>query len=302
MSKKLISVIIPTCNRPDDLICVLKDLNLQSLKPDKIIIVDSSDNLLLENSHFLQNFYEFNSIETIFLSAKKGAALQRNVGISKTTGDLIFFLDDDMQVPSNYIKIMAEFLVKKPQYVGGMSAIKTNKPNKFNNFLRKIFLLQQQGESGKFKVSGMPVHPYFATQIKSVEVLNGCPVFKAEILKNFKFDENLGKYSYMEDCDLSYRISRNNLLFYNPEVELVHKISLKNRSSRLNNRAIYIYNYSYIFFKNFYPKHKFKIIFYFWAVLGLFCESIIYFDFDSIKGYLLGLKNFFVLKNNSFLN
>ena len=50
------SVIVCTRNRPNDIINFLDSLEKQTTKPNEIIIVDSSDNALYKNSHFLENF------------------------------------------------------------------------------------------------------------------------------------------------------------------------------------------------------------------------------------------------------
>lgn len=298
MNNLTISVVIPTCNRKEEVVILLKSLKKQTINPKEIIVVDSSENKLSNHDEFNNIFSEifFPRTELIYIySEKKGAALQRNIGAKSVSGNLIFFIDDDRDLRPDYIQNMTEIFKKEPKFAGGMCQIDGcgQKKINFNILLRKLFFLQREGDSGKFTFSGMPIHPYASNKFRSVNVLDGTAVYKRDVFLKYYFDENLGKYSYMEDCDLSWRISQDHELFFYPETMMFHNISKKNRLNIVENRAVYIRNYSYLFFKNFYSKNKFRIIGYIWSVTGLFVEAILARNINYLKGYYLGLKSFY---------
>ena len=114
---------------------------------------------------------------------------------------------------------------------------------------------------------------------------------RADVARKFLFDEFLGAYSYMEDADISKRISGNYKLFYNPLAVLDHRQSPHNRDALRKNRALYLRNYTYLFFKNFYPHNKLKIIGYWWSVIGLFVEAVVGRNKLAILGYWDGLSD-----------
>lgn len=298
MTNLTISVVIPTCNRKEEIVFLLHSLKKQIISPKEIIIVDSSDDRLSSHKEFNNFFSEIffpNTKLNYIYSEKKGAALQRNIGAKSAAGDLIFFIDDDRDLRPDYIQKMYEIFKKDPNFAGGMCQIDGcgQKKINFNILLRKFFLLQREGESGKFTFSGMPVHPYSSNKFTPVNVLDGTAVYKREVFLKYCFDENLGKYSYMEDCDLSWRISQDYKLFFYPETMMFHNISKKNRLNIVENRAVYIRNYSYLFFKNFYSKNKLRIFGYLWSVTGLFIEAILARNRNYLKGYCLGLRSFY---------
>ena len=297
MTKISGSIVIPTCNRHVEIINVLKSIKNQTVHPDEIIIVDSSDDPLEENIEFKKyfNLYFFPATKLIYKhSLKKGAALQRNIGINIVTCEIIHFVDDDMQLSHDYIEQMNKVFLMRSEYAGGMGTIESLGIKNFNfyRFLRIFFLLQRDNSSGYFTSSGMPTHPYGKLDFRSVHVLNGCASYRSSIIKELLFDEKLGAYSYMEDCDLSKRASKKYSLFFNPEAKMEHLISKNNRANIIEVKAIFIRNYSYIFFKNFYPENKLRIIAYLWSVVGLFVEAIIYRKWEHLKGYYSGLKRF----------
>ena len=127
---------------------------------------------------------------------------------------------------------------------------------------------------------------------KDVQVLGGCCMaYRSWVFKKHLFDEALERYAYMEDCDFSRRVSYDYPLFFNPEAKLRHLGSPVARDKVIDNRAMYIKNYRYLFFKNFYPKNKWKIVAYWWSIVGLFVQALVMWNMDYIKGYWKGLSS-----------
>ena len=91
------SVVIPTRNREVPLTNLLRKLLTQTVLPNEIIIVDSSDDI--------QNSYsEINKIIRYFYTNEKSAARQRNLGIANVekNTEVLFFLDDDTNPDNEY--------------------------------------------------------------------------------------------------------------------------------------------------------------------------------------------------------
>jgi len=290
------SVIVSTRNRLQEVIRFLQSLIKQIELPDELIVVDSSI-CRLDNSNQFKSIFELcarKNIRTVLVYSQPGLTYQRNVGILRASGDVIYFFDDDVVLNEDYIFEMNKLFREKTEYAGGMGSVVDAKVKwSINRLLRVIFLMQREKASGKFTFSGMPTHAYGRKDFCEVKVLGGCCMaFRREVFNHFKFDENLRFYSYMEDCDFSKRISQKYKLFYNPQAILDHLHSPLGRDKVLDNRAMYIENYSYLFFKNFYPENRLRLLGYFWTVLGLFLETILIRDISSLKGYLKGLVSF----------
>ncbi|MCK4517423.1 glycosyltransferase family 2 protein [Candidatus Babeliales bacterium] len=289
------SVIICTRNREPDLLRALRSLQKQTHNPTEIIIVDSSDERLIESVQFQAVFHKnnFPSTKLIYQHTTPGLTRQRNVGIKLASGDVLSFFDDDVELEPEYLEAMNRVFATKPEYVGGMGSV-TNMSapaSKKYRLFRKIFLLQRDYSHGFFTWSGMPTHAYGTKDFKPVQVLGGCCMsFQRLALQNHLFDESLGAYAYMEDCDISKRVSNDGPLFFNPDARLAHFHSPVARDRVIENRAMYIKNYSYLFFKNFYPQNRFKVLGYVWSLVGLFLEAILFGKKDELKGYWKGLR------------
>ncbi|MCK4326135.1 glycosyltransferase family 2 protein, partial [bacterium] len=98
------SVIIATRNRKAELMCCLDSLLSQSVKTFELIVVDSSDdpseNTLREKIKNSDKRIQF----TYICSTKVGLTFQRNLGIKKSHGDILIFLDDDTVLEKDYLQ------------------------------------------------------------------------------------------------------------------------------------------------------------------------------------------------------
>lgn len=292
------SVIVSTKNRVNEVIRFTKSLFNQIELPDELIFVDSSNVPIKSNKKFIDFLAEWQGkIDIRHVHSEVGLTKQRNVGIKKVTGDIIYFFDDDTILKADYLQIMNKTFNENPDYMGGMGAIIGMPEQSFKgmivNLFRRFFLLQHDYSNGKFQISGFPRHPYGINKFMEVDVLGGCGmIYRKEIFKEFKFDENLTGYSYMEDADLSRRVSYRNKLFYNPKAKLEHRRALGGRGNIRNKRKMYMVSHRYLFFKNFYIKNKLYIISHWWSIVGLIVNSFIFESKEARKGYLDGLKEF----------
>jgi glycosyltransferase involved in cell wall biosynthesis len=101
----LISVVIPTRNRPASLRRLLGSLACQTLLPFETIIVDASDAGERERLAI-----EFPALHIRLLTSRPSVCLQRNTGIAAAGGSFIQFADDDIEFPSEYLATLAGHL------------------------------------------------------------------------------------------------------------------------------------------------------------------------------------------------
>jgi GT2 family glycosyltransferase len=292
------SVIICTRNRRDDLIICLQSIAIQTVSPTQLIIVDSSDIPVTADASItlICQQIQRNNTQLIMLHTAPGLPFQRNRGIAQAQADIVYFFDDDVQLEPTYIGLMNAMFEQYPDFVGGMGRVKNIgvPPTAKYRLFRTLFLLSRDYASGHFTWSGMPTHVFGAHHWQSVEVLSGCCMaYRKHVFTKHLFDERLGGYAYMEDCDFSARVSYDGPLFFNPDARLFHFHSPASRDAVIKNKAMLIHNYSYLFFKNFYPKNRLKVMAYAWSILGLFLEALIIRRRDYLRGYVKGLRQFF---------
>lgn len=286
-----ISVIIPTKNRTDDVIRCLESISIQTVLPDEIIIVDSSETEELKSA--LDSFGDLN-IKYIHVEVDKrfkgSSNISRNKGIDNSTGDIIVLVDDDVILDKEYIRnIMHVFNNDSEKKVGGVIGEiieNTEQGKKTVGFIKRflmfgdqalttIFFLLKYGD-GKFRLSGFPtiIKTGSVNEITNVEYLCGCSIaFRREVIKEFRFDENLNIHGccFADDDDVAYRVSRKYQNIYTPFAKLIHNSSPVRANKYAKNRLM-IMNHYYLFKKNLPQDFKHKFAFW-WSVVGLFARE-----------------------------
>jgi len=119
-----ISVVICTKNRVQELMRRLKSLIAQSFPPDEVIIVDASDT----EDAYLKIKEEFPKDSRFkYLHTKPALTYQRNVGVGNSSGDIIFFFDDDTVLDKDFIKEITKVFESDPaEKIGGVMGNNVN--------------------------------------------------------------------------------------------------------------------------------------------------------------------------------
>jgi glycosyltransferase involved in cell wall biosynthesis len=100
-----ISAVIATRNRKDSLYRTLRALSNQTYKLQEVIIVDSSDEKLVD----AELSTTFDGLNIKYFTSEPSVCVQRNIGIRQSTSDYIFICDDVSEPEyvlalSNYIE------------------------------------------------------------------------------------------------------------------------------------------------------------------------------------------------------
>ncbi len=205
-----IAFIIATKDRQVDLWKLLRNLSGQSVRPDQVIIVDAStaaDDSLVDDFASLNIRYIYHS--------QPSASAQRNKGIGVVDAeiDLIGFLDDDVILEPGAMAAMIRFWESAPADMGGCGFnLKNFEPTgmaqlKHSSVARRLGLYSPDKgivmPSGWQTMIGEVFETTFVQWIPSTAA-----VWRRSILDHFKFEEHFDGYSYLEDLDFSYSVSR----------------------------------------------------------------------------------------------
>ena len=269
-----VSIIIPTYNRVNDLEETLDSIVSQTTLSKEILIVDDSNNDEIENLiEYRKKEFEEKEILLKYIRNKKEKSLTiaRNIGIENAIGDIILFLDDDVVLEEDYITEILRIYEKYPNAFGVQGYITNIILSKFWNRIYKILFLSHL-EKNKCRVipSTNTTYPYLLDKVITCQWLSGSNhSYRRNILQRFKYDGNLKRYSYKEDVDLSYRVSKQyrNSLYITPYAKLVHKAS---EGGKLPNKMLIYMKHIhslYFFYKNIDQTIKNKIIFT-WCWIG----------------------------------
>ena len=221
-----VSVVICTRSRPAELAGALRSLTRQEHPADEIVVVDNGCQpevqalvkSILPNARYLTE-------------RRPGLDFARNRALRATTGDIVAFLDDDVEADPFWVRSVAECFVAFPRAsaVTGLILpleLETRAQHLFEanggfarGFSRRI--LPNDGNT----LFGLRV-PLVA---KAIGVGSGCNMaFRTEILKQLDgFDEALDTGPPLPgggDLDIFYRVLRaGHILVYDPRALVHHR-------------------------------------------------------------------------------
>lgn len=226
MNYPLISVIIPTYQREDVLKDTLEDVLKQDYPHFEIIVVDQT----LEHTENLKNYLEnLANTDKICLYNVNWASLPgaRNYAVRRAKGEIILFIDDDVQLPENYLQTHV-INYNNPE-IGAVAG---------RVFDRLKLSDSQQKYQGEYAIEYLPpeamdpgiawyyidlVHTIKRQQVISVR---GCNMsFRQEIFNKYNiwFDERFRGNAVREESDFCLRIRKTPYkIWYDPEANLIH--------------------------------------------------------------------------------
>lgn len=271
------SIVIPTKGRVDQIFICLNSILKQTLLPHEIIIIDSSENANL--GLFLKRKFRVDHPKVKYIHTEATLTEARNIGTQQSSGDVIFFLDDDIILDKDYVKEVTKvFTNDNDGKIAGVMGNITNMKRDTSGWratLRRLFFLDYYG-NGKFKLSGLPTWVHGQEKIMKTEFLSGCAsAYRREVLNEFKFDEKLGVlggYCFLEDADFSYRVSRKYPLIYTPFAKLEHRAPGVVSPTK---KRQYIFNLFYLFKKNV-PKRLSNIFAFLLSLFGLLLFTLLF--------------------------
>ncbi|TSD66995.1 glycosyltransferase [Inquilinus sp. KBS0705] len=228
------SIIISTYNRASYLEDTIKSVLEALVNRDdfELLIIDnnSTDSTKTVIESFLKNL----SVRYI-AEYNQGLSHARNRGIKESIGDVLVFLDDDLELDINYFKILdSKFLTPGNDIIGGkvlpyQAIIPNWLPSKYY-YLASVFDLgDEEKEVGVVMGANYAMRRLVAVNIGKYDIHLG---------RNGKKLLGGEEVDYMKRATL-----KNYKILYTPQLIVYHKINEK-----LNQN--YIYNYAYMLGKS----------------------------------------------------
>ena len=112
-----VSIVIPTCNRPDDLRRCLDALHRERpIRPREIVVVDNRPGPASPTPAVVRDFPDVRLVE----EHKPGLSYARNCGFAAATGDILIAIDDDVVVSEGWLeRLVAPFARREVMAVTG---------------------------------------------------------------------------------------------------------------------------------------------------------------------------------------
>ena len=289
--------IIATRNRPTELVATVETLVRQTMLPAELCIVDSSDETPARSK--VQELCDAVGLKLDYHHpAPTGLTIQRNIGIDRTSGDPVFFIDDDVAMEADcHEQIMQEY--ERWEHAPGtkVAGIRPSpkhprQPPLIAVLWRKLFGIGGWWAEASGRMHrGHWVHGVdVAKGVRKIEYQLGWFMsFKREVFELERFDENLAGYAYMEDLDFTYRVVKHGYVFLQiPNAIAEH---LKVSTQRMTTHELWrmnLHNQFYMHRKNMPQDFRHKLALW-WGLLGLFILNFGRAAFKNDWGLVTGM-------------
>jgi len=112
-----VSIVIPTCNRPDDLRRCLDALHRdRPIRPREIVVIDNRPGAASPTPAVVRDFPDVRLVE----EHRPGLSYARNCGFAAATGDILIAIDDDVVVSEGWLeRLVAPFARREVMAVTG---------------------------------------------------------------------------------------------------------------------------------------------------------------------------------------
>ena len=254
-----ISIVTPTFYRHLEIPDYLKSIQEQIESPYEIILVDGAPLDEKNTEDWIYSFCAQSSLPIHYFRQTGGTAIQRNYGITKSSGDIVLFLDDDVRIAPNFIRtIRLLFEQDSNKKIGGITGYRENcyfdmTKNTRWKWYKRLRLLKEF-TPGKYDYqTGYPINNSGMrsfTGVREVDFMTtACTAYRSNILKNeVMFDPFFEGYGILEDAHLALNVkSRGYVLLQSGDAKC---IELSAKSGRTNRKIIgerTVVNYYYVF-------------------------------------------------------
>lgn len=235
--------------RPMPLLDLLNSVNLQTLYPNEILIVDGSKN---QETQFILEKNKFKNLRFFLVDDNaRGLTKQRNFGIKKVSNeiDIVCFLDDDTVLEPQYFEKITDTYQFYPEALGVGGYISNEErwekvaPNYLPKITEYIYDGWKKNDGSRFvarKKLGLDsnTRPGFLPEfshgrsisflppsgkIYEVEqLMGGVSSFKKTVFDCFQFSSYFKGYGLYEDADFTLRLSKTGKLYVNTNAQLSH--------------------------------------------------------------------------------
>jgi glycosyltransferase involved in cell wall biosynthesis len=200
-TKEKISIVIPIRNSEKTLANCLESVLNQNYKNYEIILIDN--NSKDKTKEIIAEYSQKDNRISHFFEPKIGRSPARNLGILKSTGDIIAMTDSDCIASKTWLEKLIQPITKDNE-----SIVMGNEQGIINNYWSRNI----QDSNSTFNKKNL-----YNKYINTLDTKNFA--IKSKVIKEFMFDDNLNNF---EDFDLYLRLSKKYKIRFLSENKIGH--------------------------------------------------------------------------------
>jgi glycosyltransferase involved in cell wall biosynthesis len=246
-----LAAIIPTKNRPEDLLEAVKSIVNQIRLPDQLIIIDQSEtsasfDLITSTITFSDKI----KLEYVRDTSIKGLVEAKAASLNYVKSDIVCFFEDDIVLESDYVQQIERVFLENEKMLG-CSGIITNATSggALYRFFYRITHIGIFKDSRPDIYAELESHPN--TIVQSNVINGGLSAWRFSLFRHVSFDVK-NRFHMMEDFEFSTRVDRMfpGSLFICSAARLEHNYSPVNRAGKLRGIEMKTYEYFLFYKKN----------------------------------------------------
>ena len=257
----MISVIIPTYNRPQSLDRTLEGIYKSKVKPKEVVIIDQSEDENIRKAYTdIINKYTGSDINLIYSWLQPpSSTAARNAGTKMAKEEVFIYMDDDVDIDTGLIGEIASIMLEENiALIAGIDRLSTEGKDKFTSY---FFGTKDKKKCGtgyvtKSILGRYPMVSEIKKEISTEWAMGYFFVVRKSLIDKFdiRWDENLKGYAYAEDLDFSVRYCRKAKelglrCIISPRIIVEHLASKEYRIEKKEHIYKYIANREYIYNK-----------------------------------------------------
>lgn len=217
------SIILPSYRRYQPLLNTINDLLRQSYDDFEIIVVDQNLAWPSECIEELESLKTNSKVVWLTLDRAE-VVLARNIAVNQARGDILIFIDDDVEIPDPHFieKHLKNYDDPAVNIVIGRECQAGFKANTHGDATVKETELRHLNFSALQQALWFDRNSTSPTTVCTFSTCNGS-MRKSVFLEVYGFDENYQGNSYGDDYDLILRLNKLGYIgVYDPEAWLIH--------------------------------------------------------------------------------
>ncbi len=223
MSYPLLSVIVPTYGREQVLCDTLTDVLKQDYPNFEVLVIDQTQTHEPDTQAVLEQLATEHKIQWMRLSwaSLPGA---RNYAVGRSRGDIILFIDDDVQMPESCLS--AHVRVFQHRSDVGVVAGRVLDRMKLSDFEPDLEITDLPPQAMDPGIAWYYINLVHTIKPQQVLTARGCNMsFRREIFDQhgLRFDERFRGSAVREESDFCLRVRQTGyIIWYDPEAYLIH--------------------------------------------------------------------------------
>ena len=200
LTQPLVSIVIPTYNRRDMVVRLIKSVLASTYKTTEVIVVDDAGTD--GTSGFIRKTFPHSTAVRVIRNKKNlYSAGTRNVGTRESKGEYIFYIDDDNVIEKNAIARLVDVL-ERDKKVGELGLVIYSFTDK--NIIQWLCTGRNMLTSKTYLPRNL--EEFSRQKVWDTEDVPNAFIVRADVIKRYKlsFCEKLG--IMYEESDLAYRI------------------------------------------------------------------------------------------------